>query len=128
MAVIAKLIRKSGYQGKIVPHFESNIQITVYSSLYSDILYSVRMEGGVPTMYVYRLVDKVWMQVRKSGVIVEYYDVLNFEERKEYKNYYEYFSYYKYDKFSSEYSFLNGCLEKVIYHLNQNKEKSIKKE
>lgn len=114
MAVTAKLIRKSGFKGNIEPHLDiDNAQILIKSEVYSDIVYSVRMEGLIPGMYVYRLVDGVWKPVRKSGVIVEYFDVLHYEERKNYKSYYEYFSYYKYDKFESEYSLLSGCVDKV---------------
>lgn len=113
IAVIAQLIRKSGFKGKLEPHLDES-QLLVYSSQYSDIVYSVRMEGSFPNMYVYRLVDGVWKPIRKSGVIVNFYDVLNYEERKEYKDYYEYFSYYKYDKFGPEYSLLSECIDKVI--------------
>lgn len=114
MAVIAKFMRKSGFKGKIEPHLDiDNVQITVSSVVYSDIVYSVRMEGVKPKMYVYRLVDEVWKPVRPSGIISNYFDVLHYEERKDYKNYYEYFSYYKYDKFGPEYSLLSSCIEKV---------------
>lgn len=123
MAVIAKLIRKSGFKGKIEPHLNpDNAQITIQSVVYSDIVYSVRMEGSTPSMYVYRLVDGVWKPVRKSGVIVNYFDVLHYEERKEYKDYYEYFSYYKYDKFDPEYSLLSRCVDEVNLAI-KNKEK-----
>lgn len=112
MAVIAKSMRKSGFKGKMTPHLEVS-QIWIRSDVYDNIGYSVRMDGDFPDMYVYMLVDGVWKPVRKSGVISNYYDVLHYEERKDYKSYYEYFSYYKYDKFESEYSLLSGCIDKV---------------
>ncbi len=118
IAVIAKSIRKSGFKGKMTPHLEVS-QIWIRSDVYDNIGYSVRMEGNFPAMYVYMLVDGVWKPVRKSGVIVEYFDVLHYEERKDYKSYYEYFSYYKYDKFESEYSLLSGCIDEMIRQIKE---------
>ena len=118
IAVTAKLMRKSGFKGKIDPKLEV-CQLWISSAVYSDICYSVRMEGVFPAMYVYKLVDGVWKPIRKSGVIVEYFDILHYEERKDYKNYYEYFSYYKYDQFESEYSLLDGCIDKMIRQIKE---------
>lgn len=119
MAVIAKLIRKSGFKGKIEPSSDYT-QLLIHSCCYNDLVYSVRMEGFIPSMYVYRFLDGLWKPIRKSGIIVSYYDVLNYEERKEYRNYYEYFSYYKYDKFGSEYGILEGCIDNVAKHMKSN--------